>query len=63
MKYAVNFHHLLYIFGLAFLICLVFSLCPEHGSFGHYLSVSEEYRYNSEEQCLLILMEEVCAVR
>lgn len=62
MEYAVNFHHLLCTFGLAFLICLVFSLCPEHGSSGHYLSVSEEYRYNSEQRCLLILTEEVHAI-
>jgi len=48
MEYEVNFHHSLCTFGIAFLICLVFSLCPEHGSSGHYLSVSEEYRYNSE---------------
>lgn len=48
MKYAVNFHHLLRTFGLAFLVCLVFSFCPDRGSFGHYLSVSEERRYNSE---------------
>lgn len=42
MKYAVSFHHLLCTFRLTFLICLVFSLCPEHGSFGHNLHVSEE---------------------
>lgn len=61
MEYAVNFHHLLCTFGLAFLICLVFSPCPEHGSSGHYLSVSEEY-CNSEQRCLFILTEDVRAV-
>lgn len=42
MKYTANFHLLLCTFRVTFLICLVFSLCPEYGSFGHNLHVSEE---------------------